>query len=68
MASSNRLVIDEDSQDLFDEDFSRYGFNNGESPKKQKGLDSEFFVWVTLSFSGWTEKISTSFILEGWTS
>ena len=44
VASSNRLVIDEDSQDLFDEDFSRYGFNNGESPKKQKGLGSEFFV------------------------
>jgi len=36
VASSNRLIIDEDSQDLFDDDFSRYGFNNGESPKKQK--------------------------------
>ena len=34
-------MIDEDSQDIFDEDFSRYGFNNGESPKKPKGLDSE---------------------------
>ena len=44
VASSNRLIIDEDSQDLFDEDFSKYGFKNRESPKKQKGLGSEYFV------------------------
>lgn len=52
VASSNRLVIDEDSQDIFDEDFSRYGFNNGESPKKQKGLGSEYFELTRGLLSG----------------